>query len=70
MLSNKVLAIVIVLVLLLSFIGWIVGVGVTLFAGSPFGAALLFIPGALFYGFAGLVVKRLYDCDEQLLKKN
>jgi hypothetical protein len=59
---NKFLAIIIVLTLILSFVVWLVIAGLSLFSGDLATMAVAIIPGALIFGFWGLVIKRLYDC--------
>jgi hypothetical protein len=62
MVSNKVLAIIIVLTLILSFVIWLVIAGLSIFSGSAAAVASIAIPGIIFFGFWGLVIKRLYNC--------
>jgi hypothetical protein len=61
---NKILAVIIVLLLLFSFLGWLILSGLSLLSGDPVVMAAAVLPGVVFFGFWGLVIKRLYSCPE------
>ena len=58
---NTILAIILILIFLISFIYWFSLTSVGLLVSPSLGLEL-FIPGALFFGFIGLVSYQLYNC--------
>jgi len=58
---NTVLAIIIVLIFVLSFIAWVLISSIALVV-DPVSALGIIIPGVAFYGFWGIVAYRLYNC--------
>ena len=59
--SNTILAIIIVLIFLMAFLGWVLVSLVALMedAGLAFN---IIVPGLIVFGFWGLVASRLYNC--------
>jgi len=64
--GNKILAILIVLIFIFAFLAWAFTTAGLLFSGDGNGAAALFVPGALVFGFWGLIAYQLWGCSNAM----
>jgi hypothetical protein len=63
--GNKILAIIIVIIFIMAVLGWIVAVLAMIMIDIQ-DAVTVFVPGALVFGFWGLVAYQLYTCPNKL----